>query len=1392
MLVVAAVFAGGRGLLAGEPGNLIRDPGFEESAPKVGASEQWSTSKSRFDLIERTSAERRSGAYSLHLKDTHTGSTNELLRWRAGLEDLAEVKGNTLRFSAWIKRVTGSCGISLWAKDRDGNVVSKSAGPEGGEGVSEWDLYSVTVRVPEDTTVLLALLACATGFGKTGEAFYDDLELRVVEDLPAAQAQAADPMAAFFASDDASGSRFYLFKDGCLPNWRRVRWGGLVVEQCEPAAYKSGAGLRGKLTRDVKAYAAGFYLTCDKANRYLDCASFVEADGSLELRIKPMLPLKVRLTCDGGVATTDVKLEGHVAETDDEWALVRIPLAKLAGAGKLERLRMISFQTLEDMPKGTGFLLDEIRLVCDKAVERPRYAPIDAELEQTIRRLAGSAEVFTSDNRVRPEIKNGAFVVDGRPVFYLGPWVSDGSIQSEFQPGSFREATSERAFYNQVFDKPIAFELGFNSLQISAATLIPMRLELGLPLGRTELLELAAPFYRGLGGMPLVLDYAWISNLDRSLIAEGTAPPDVAQQNTGWHSFIPLCPEHPLGAKIYRTYCQTGARFALKHGANPYLYEIFNESSYSCRCEFNKRMFVKALHKQYGTVDQANSRWRTEFASFEDAVFMTAKYETCPGLWIDWCKFSGDRYATVLKELAAAIREVDKRPRVYFTEQISLPNMISCRGAGMDYRKIAGALDVLCVEGGRRFGSPLLSKQATEMEEALAASGEDYLLVLDAMVTLSKYKKPVVNNEHYCARFRFGKRRPTRKEDLVTAMWSEVFHGVSASYLYAWSRRPWEWSTFEEARDIVINGGYKAFCLLNPYAYPTEALDGFKQFMRELDEVRDLALPMPRLKPGTVALLHSYPTIRMSAVSEIDTRKILSAWYAALLFAQYPMEVLFEEDLSAEILRRYQAVVAPCVHNCYEATLPALTEYVRQGGVLLCAAGALANDEYGNPIDASTLLGLRRTKAEPVKTVLTLPGVPQRIPVAISEKVEPIAAVPHGAGPDGASSSPLFMNALGAGKVYYLSGELLGKGPGAVLGSVLSAEGVRRHVIVTAEDGKPLDQVEAQVIDRGDRKLVFIANWEDKGTRLARVSLPLGADGVTTISDFAVGEIYAAKTGTSVWTAAELAAGIVIDLAPQTRRIFLVGGEAPAAFKVVVEAEVRTRFEAASKAEEPDLERIRKQGESLRKTREEARVYPQVDEAKCVFVDLSRHVNMAFKDDIDGDRQGGWFDQGQNDFRRMPVGRRVFANIPFEIIDPLRNDGKSVIVMFGPARPYFPEKVEGVPVGVPARALYFLHTVGWGIAGGQLCFSYKVRYVDGAVIEVPVRYGQAVCGWWNPLAVPNARIALESANPVCARIGLYCMRWANPHPGKTVAEIDIVASKNNVVPAIVAITVEKP
>ena len=74
-------------------------------------------------------------------------------------------------------------------------------------------------------------------------------------------------------------------------------------------------------------------------------------------------------------------------------------------------------------------------------------------------------------------------------------------------------------------------------------------------------------------------------------------------------------------------------------------------------------------------------------------------------------------------------------------------------------------------------------------------------------------------------------------------------------------------------------------------------------------------------------------------------------------------------------------------------------------------------------------------------------------------------------------------------------------------------------------------------------------------------------------------------------------------------------------------------------------------------------------------IDITPVVNMAFRDDISDDKKGGWTDQGPgNDMRMLKTGRRRFSGIPFEIIDPAKNNGKSCIVLAGPGSGIFPQR----------------------------------------------------------------------------------------------------------------------
>ena len=61
-----------------------------------------------------------------------------------------------------------------------------------------------------------------------------------------------------------------------------------------------------------------------------------------------------------------------------------------------------------------------------------------------------------------------------------------------------------------------------------------------------------------------------------------------------------------------------------------------------------------------------------------------------------------------------------------------------------------------------------------------------------------------------------------------------------------------------------------------------------------------------------------------------------------------------------------------------------------------------------------------------------------------------------------------------------------------------------------------------------------------------------------------------------------------------------------------------------------------------------------------VPLDLRDIANAGFADETAGDGQGGWTDQGPaNDLRMLKPGTQLMDRMPFAILDPEKNGGKS-------------------------------------------------------------------------------------------------------------------------------------
>ena len=667
------------------------------------------------------------------------------------------------------------------------------------------------------------------------------------------------------------------------------------------------------------------------------------------------------------------------------------------------------------------------------------------------------------DGKARPEVRNGTWYLNGKPVFFIGPWIANWIDRGNplgidnvcyVEPGS-----------------PAAFAFaGFDSAQISAAPDRYGALLQGLEIDpwrkhwepdfaarEAEFAKYCADF----GGKPLVLDFA--SGHAGWLPKELQRKADQKKLGTSWHAFVPLCPESPEGRRYYRNYFIGGTRAAMRHGLNVYMYELFNESAYACACKYNLREFAQRMKARYGTIARANETWGTDFLSFWDVAIQTEPGQY-GGLRYDWYDFLSDRYVEILEEGKAAIRSVDRRGGVLFTEQAA-----GCPPVhrGEDVVKLAANLDALAIEGGWRYGGGREYEAKDGMGLVVSQDATKHFYNCDWHAAAARGRIPVVNNEHYCGRFAEGKRVPSKREDYITSLWLEVMHGVSATYFYNWDKRSWDYRDLDGARRNVEEPSYKSYSFLNPFNCPPENLDAPRRFRAEFEPYAEKVLPFPRVKPATVAFLYSRTReVHRDAFPPYDPnlphwkvghRTKSAAWYLAALHALYPVKVVFAHDL-ASLGKEVAAVVVPEAEAEKPSVVADLRSFASRGGAVIAATNAFTYTEYMKPTE-------------------TAKGAFTRV------------------------------------------------GSEAEMLAELARLKVPRYADWAATDGKgALAGGDVQICDRGDFKLVCLVAMKERETRLGRVSFTnLTGDGPWAVKDGVSGESLGTWTRTALAKGIDLA-----------------------------------------------------------------------------------------------------------------------------------------------------------------------------------------------------------------------------------------------------------------------------
>lgn len=159
-------------------------------------------------------------------------------------------------------------------------------------------------------------------------------------------------------------------------------------------------------------------------------------------------------------------------------------------------------------------------------------------------------------------------------------------------------------------------------------------------------------------------------------------------------------------------------------------------------------------------------------------------------------------------------------------------------------------------------------------------------------------------------------------------------------------------------------------------------------------------------------------------------------------------------------------------------------------------------------------------------------------------------------------------------------------------------------------------------------------------------------------------------------------------------------------------------------------------------------------------LDMRTAANRAFQDETADDERGGWTDQGpKNDLGVLPVGKRFFGNVEFDILDAAENSGRSCIVL-GTSRQNLPKKAEIPLDGQKISYLYLLHASAWTPREtGILCGTVAIDYDDGTQQTFDVQSGRDIGDWWDPVSGQNSAVVWKDKNASGLTVGLYLSRF---------------------------------
>lgn len=198
---------------------------------------------------------------------------------------------------------------------------------------------------------------------------------------------------------------------------------------------------------------------------------------------------------------------------------------------------------------------------------------------------------------------------------------------------------------------------------------------------------------------------------------------------------------------------------------------------------------------------------------------------------------------------------------------------------------------------------------------------------------------------------------------------------------------------------------------------------------------------------------------------------------------------------------------------------------------------------------------------------------------------------------------------------------------------------------------------------------------------------------------------------------------------------------------------------------------------------------------RWILFDIKKFCNRSHIDKTGNE----WINQKDVDLKYLKTGNVSFYGIPFYIINPEENNGKSCIILGSDKFTEFPKEVT-IPVNKKLNYIFFLHACAFASWGDGR--EYRILYEDGNSISIPViaigasAFGQNenIQDWFFSSVLKNPNVREIPVPMVENPVGLsdlkyiYILMWENPNYEKLIKELKLISGRGTTTLFIFAIT----